>query len=171
MTELGAYYASGKCGRFVPVRLKTHTDITHGLRAVCEENGIKYGAIDGIGNVRQLNYQLLIPDAKAKHGVRLDKPQVLPGPLELLNLKGIVYQSEKGETMIHLHGIFSDNQGRILGGHLAEGGNPILGTLNAFILELADAEMITQMDEDVGIGLCTPIGAFVKVKGNRHQPI
>jgi len=171
MTELGAYYASGKCGRFVPVRLKTHTDITHGLRAVCEENGIKYGAIDGIGNVRQLNYQLLIPDAKAKHGVRLDKPQVLPGPLELLNLKGIVYQSEKGETMIHLHGIFSDNQGRILGGHLAEGGNPILGTLNAFILELADAEMITQMDEDVGIGLCTPIGAFVKGKGNRHQPI
>jgi len=171
MTELGAYYASGKCGRFVPVRLKTHTDITHGLRAVCEENGIKYGAIDGIGNVRQLNYQLLIPDAKAKHGVRLDKPQVLPGPLELLNLKGIVYQSEKGETMIHLHGIFSDNQGRILGGHLAEGGNPILGTLNAFILELADAEMITQMDEDVGIGLCTPIGAFVKVKRNRHQPI
>ena len=168
MTELGAYYASGKCGRFVPVRLKTHTDITHGLRAVCEENGIKYGAIDGIGNVRQLNYQLLIPDAKAKHGVRLDKPQVLPGPLELLNLKGIVYQSEKGETMIHLHGIFSDNQGRILGGHLAEGGNPILGTLNAFILELADAEMITQMDEDVGIGLCTPIGAFAKVKGNRH---
>jgi len=168
MTELGAYYASGKCGRFVPVRLKTHTDITHGLRAVCEENGIKYGAIDGIGNVRQLNYQLLIPDAKAKHGVRLDKPQVLPGPLELLNLKGIVYQSEKGETMIHLHGIFSDNQGRILGGHLAEGGNPILGTLNAFIIELADAEMITQMDEDVGIGLCTPIGAFAKVKGNRH---
>ena len=165
MRELGAYYASGKCGRFVPVRLKTHTDITQGLRAVCEQNGIKYGAIDGIGNIRQLNYQLLIPDAKAKHGVRLDKPQVLPGPLELLNLKGIVYQSEKGETMLHLHGIFSDNQGRILGGHLAEGGNPILGTLNAFIIELVDAEMITQMDEDVGIGLCTPIGAFAKVKG------
>jgi len=164
MTQLGAFYASGKCGRFFPVRLKTHTDITRGLRAVCEKNGIKYGAIDGIGNVRHLNYQLLIPDAKAKHGVRLDKPQVLPGPLELLNLKGIVYQSDKGETMLHLHGIFSDGEGKILGGHIAEGGTPVLGTLNAFIVELTDAEMITQMDEDVGIGLCTPIGAFISVQ-------
>ena len=164
MTELGAYYALSRCGRFVPVRLKTHTDITNGLKAVCEENGIKYGAIDGIGNVRQLTYQLLVPDSKAKHGVRLAEPQVLPGPLELLNLKGVIYQSEKGETLIHLHGIFSDNEGKRLGGHLAEGGNPVLGTLNAFIVELADAEIVRQMDEDIGLGLCTPIGAFINVK-------
>jgi predicted DNA-binding protein with PD1-like motif len=165
VTELGAYYALGKCGRFVPVRLKTHTDIAGGLRAVCEQNGIKYGAIDGIGNVRQLTYQLLVPDSTAKHGVRLDEPEVLPGPLELLNLKGVVFQSEKSETLIHLHGIFSDREGKILGGHLAENGNPVLGTLDAFITELADAEIIRQMDEDIGIGLCTPIGAFVYVKG------
>lgn len=164
MTQLGAFYALGKCGRFVPVRLKTHTDITHGLKSVCEENGIKYGAIDGIGNVRQLTYQLLVPDSKAKHGVRLAEPQVLPGPLEPLNLKGVIFQSETGETTIHLHGIFSDNEGKILGGHLAEDGNPVLGTLNAFIVELADAEMVRQMDEDVGLGLCTPIGAFINVK-------
>jgi predicted DNA-binding protein with PD1-like motif len=164
MTQLGAYYALGKCGRFVPVRLKTHTDITKGLRAVCEENGIKYGAINGIGNVRQFTYQSLIPDSKAKHGVRLAEPQVLPGPLEVLNLKGVIFQSETGETLIHLHGIFSDKEGKIVGGHLAEGGNPVLGTLDAFIVELADAKIVRQMDEDIGIGLCTPIGAFVKVK-------
>jgi len=111
-----------------------------------------------------LTYQLLVPDSKAKHGVRLAEPQVLPGPLELLNLKGVVFQSETGETMIHLHGIFSDNEGKILGGHLAEGGNPVLGTLNAFIVELTDAEMISQIDEDIGLGLCTPIGAFISVK-------
>ena len=165
MTQLGAFYASGKCGRFIPVRLKTHTDITQGLRAVCQENGIKYGSIDGIGNVRQLHYQLLVPDSKAKHGVRLAEPQVLHSPLELLSLKGVVYQSDKGETMVHLHGIFSDNDGRIVGGHIAEGDTPVLGTVNAFIVELTDAEMITQMDEDVGIGLCTPIGSFIDVKG------
>ena len=163
MTELGAYYALGKSGRFVPVRLKTHTDIASGLRAVCEQNGIKYGAVDGIGNVRQLTYQLLVPDSKAKHGVRLDEPQVIPGPLELLNLKGVIFQSEKGETLIHLHGIFSDREGRILGGHLAESGNPVLGTMDAFIAELADAEIVRQMDEDVGLGLCTPIGDFARV--------
>lgn len=164
MTGLGAYYALGKCGRFVPVRLKTHTDIASGLRAVCEQNGIKYGAIDGIGNVRQLTYQLLVPDSRAKHGVRLDEPQVLPGPLELLNLKGVIFQSEKDETLIHLHGIFSYREGKILGGHLAESGNPVLGTLDAFITELAEAEIVRQMDEDVGLGLCTPIGAFAHVK-------
>jgi len=164
VTQLGAYYALGKCGRLVPVRLKTHTDIAGGLRAVCEQNGIKYAAVDGIGNVRQLTYQLLVPDSKAKHGVRLDEPQILPGPLELLNLKGVVFQSEKGETLIHLHGIFSDREGKIMGGHLAESGNPVLGTLDAFIAELAEAEIVRQMDEDVGLGLCTPVGAFAHVK-------
>lgn len=51
-----------------------------------------------------------------------------------------------------------------MGGHLAEGGNPVLGTLNAFIVELADAKIVRQMDEDIGIGLCTPIGVFANVK-------
>lgn len=165
MGELGAYYASGKCGRFVPVRLKTHTDIITGLKAVCRENGLKYGAVHGIGNLRQLTYQSLVPDSKAKHGVKLTEPQVIPGPLELLGLKGVIYQSESGETLLHLHGIFSDKEGKLLGGHLTEGGNPVLGTLDAFIIELADAQIISQMDEDVGLSIYTPIGAFAKVAG------
>lgn len=163
MSEMGAFYASGNCGRFIPVRLKTHTDIAGGLKAVCRENGVKYGAIYGIGNVRQFSYQLLVPDSKAKHGVRLIEPRVLPGPLELLSLKGNVFQSEKGETLIHLHGIFSDQEGKLFGGHLAESGNPVLGTLDAFIVELADAEVVREMDEDIGLGLFTPIGSFLKL--------
>jgi predicted DNA-binding protein with PD1-like motif len=163
MGDLGAYYASGKCGRFVPVRLKTHTDIAGGLMAVCLKNGIKYGSISGIGNVRQFTYQLLVPDSKAKHGVRLIEPRVLPGPLEVLSLKGVIFQSEKSETLIHLHGILSNQEGKLFGGHLAENGNPVLGTLDAFIVELADAEIVRQMDEDVGLGLCTPIGSFIKL--------
>jgi predicted DNA-binding protein with PD1-like motif len=164
MTKHGAYYALGKCGRFVPVRLKTHTDINDGLRAVCKESGIKYGAVYGIGNVRQFTHQLLVPDSKAKHGVRLDEPQVIPGPLELNSLKGVIYQSERGETIVHLHGIFSDTEGKLVGGHLAESGNPVLGTVDAFIVELADAKLVSQMDEDVGLSLSTPIGAFANVK-------
>ncbi len=163
MTELGAFYASGKCGRFVPVRLKTHTDIITGLKAVCQETGIKYGAVSGIGNMRQLTYQLLIPDSKAKHGVKLTEPQVIPGPLELLGLKGAIYQSEGGETLLHLHGLFSDKEGKLLGGHLTEGGNPVLGTLDAFIIELDDAQIVSQFDEDIGLSIFTPIGAFAKV--------
>ena len=163
MTQPGAFYALGKCGRFVPVRLKTHTNIHDGLRAVCQENGIKYGAIYGLGNIRQLTHQRLVPDSKAKHGVRLDKPQVIPGPLEMHSLKGVIYQSERGETMIHLHGIFSDTEGKVIGGHLAESGNLVLGTVDAFIVELADAKLVSQMDEDVGLSLSTPVGAFINV--------
>jgi len=166
MGETGAFYAPGKCGRFVPVRLKTHTDVSDGLKAVCQENGIKYASISGIGNVRQFSYQLLVPDSKAKHGVRLIEPRIMPGPLELLSLKGVVFQSEKGETLIHLHGIFSDQEGKLFGGHFADHGTTVLGTLDAFILELTGAEMVRQLDEDVGLGLCTPIGTFLKVKSS-----
>ena len=165
MAELGAYYASGKCGRFVPVRLKTHTDIITGLKAVCQETEIKYGSINGIGNMRQLTYQSLIPDARAKHGVSLTEPKVIPGPIEILGLKGAIYQSESGETTMHLHGIFSDKEGTLLGGHLTEGGNPVLGTLEGFILELTDAQIISQIEEDIGLSIFTPIGAFAKVAG------
>jgi len=47
MVGLGAYHASGRLGKVVPLRLRRGTDLMTGLKKVCEENGIKQGAILG----------------------------------------------------------------------------------------------------------------------------
>jgi len=165
MGELGAHYAVGKFGRFIPVRLRTHTDITNGLKAVCEENGIKYGAVVfGIGSVRQLTYQVLAPKPETKLGAGYTDPQVLPGPIEVVSMHGVIFQSEDGQTLLHLHGTFSDKEGKVYGGHIVAGGNPVLATLDAVIAEVTDAEIIRQMDEDVGMPVVTPQGFFAKMK-------
>jgi predicted DNA-binding protein with PD1-like motif len=165
MGEPGAHYAVGKFGRYIPVRLRTHTDITNGLKTVCEENGIKYGAVVfGIGSIRQLTYQVLAPKPETKLGAGYTDPQVLPGQIEVVSMHGIIFQSGDGQTLLHLHGTFSDQEGKVFGGHIVAGGNPVLATLDAVIAEVTGAETIRQMDEDVGMPVGIPQGFFAKMK-------
>jgi predicted DNA-binding protein with PD1-like motif len=156
----GAFFASGKMGRLVPVRLRTGTDVTNGLKQICEELGIKYGAVlVGIGSVRQLSYCVLTPKPETKIGAGYTDPEVVPGPVEIVGLSGVIFQSEQGETLLHLHGTFSDKVGKVYAGHVVAGANPVLATLDAMIGEVADAKMIRRMDEEVGMGLYTPEAA------------
>jgi predicted DNA-binding protein with PD1-like motif len=165
MGETGAHYAIGKAGKLIAARLTTHTDITNGLKAVCEENGIKYGAVlFGIGSVRKLTYQVAVPKPETKSGAGYNDPQELPGPIEVVSMHGIVFQSDDGQTLLHLHGTFSDKEGAVFGGHITAGGNPVLNTLDAYIVENVGAETIRQMDEDIGMAVGIPQGHFAKVK-------
>jgi predicted DNA-binding protein with PD1-like motif len=157
MTGIGAFHASGKLGRLVPVRLRTNTDLTDGIKQVCEEHGIKYGALlVGIGSVRKLTYQVLTPKPETKVGAGYTEPEVIPGPVEVVGLQGVIFQSEKGEALLHLHGTFSDKNGKVYAGHVVAGANPVLATLDAVIAEVTDAKMIRRTDDEVGLGLYTP---------------
>jgi predicted DNA-binding protein with PD1-like motif len=157
MTGIGAFHASGRLGRLVPVRLRTNTDLTDGIKQVCEEHGIKYGALlVGIGSVRKLTYQVLTPKPETKVGAGYTEPEVIPGPVEIVGLQGVIFQSEEGETLLHLHGTFSDKNGKVYAGHVVAGANPVLATLDAVVAEVTDAKMIRRTDDEVGLGLYTP---------------
>ena len=165
MGEPGAHYAVGKAGKLIPARLRTNTDITNGLKAVCEENGIKYGAVlFGIGSIRKVTYQILAPKPETKLGAGYTDPATLPGPIEVISMHGIIFQSDDGQTLLHLHGSFCDKEGKVFGGHIVAGENPVLATLDAYIVENVGAETIRQMDEDIGMGVGIPQGHFAKVK-------
>ncbi|HSB73165.1 MAG TPA: PPC domain-containing DNA-binding protein [Candidatus Methylomirabilis sp.] len=157
MAEIGAHSASGAFGRMIPVRLRTGTDVSEGLRQVCQEHGVRYGAVlVGIGSLRQLTYQVLAPKADTKLGAGYTDPQCLPGPIEIVSLQGVIFESEHGEMLLHLHGTFSDRGGKVFGGHVVPGGNPVLATLDAVVAEVAGARLIRRPDPDVGLGLFTP---------------
>ncbi len=160
MANPGAIHASGRFGKTVPVRLRTGTDVMEGLKDVCLQEGIKHGAIlMGIGSLRQLSYQVLTPKPETKLGAGYTEPVVVPGPVEILSLQGVIFQSEAGETLLHVHGTFSDQHGKVYAGHVVAGANPILATLDGVIAELAGVKLTRRMDPDVGLGLFTPESA------------
>ncbi len=165
MAEKGALYGTGTFGKIIPIRLKTHTDVTNGLKALCEENGIKQGAVlFGIGSIRKLTYQVLAPKPETKMGAGYTDPQEVPGPIEIVDMHGIVFQSEEGQTLLHLHGTFSDKEGAVYGGHMTAGGNPVLATLDAVVAEIPDVKMVRQMDDDIGMAVNTPGSDFAAEK-------
>ncbi len=165
MSEKGALYGVGTFGKIIPIRLKTHTDVTNGLKSLCEENGIKQGAVlFGIGSLRKLTYQVLAPKPEVKMGAGYTDPQELPGPIEIVDMHGIIFQSEDGQTLLHLHGTFSDKDGAVFGGHMTAGGNPVLATLDAVVAEIPDVSMVRQMDDDIGMGVNTPGSSFAVEK-------
>ncbi len=153
----GLFQACGQFGKTVPVRLRTGTDVLTGLKQACEANGIKHGiVVAGIGSLRKMTYQVLTPKPETKMGAGYTDPETIPGPVEIVNLQGVVFQSESGETLLHVHGTFSDRNGKVYGGHVVAGENPVLATLDAVVAEVAGVKLVRRMDEAVGLGLFTP---------------
>lgn len=164
MPEPGAFHAAGAFGKIVPLRLKTRTDITEGIRAVCVAHGIRGGVIlTGIGSLREMTYQVLAPKPETKLGAGYTEPQVVPGPVEVLSLQGVIFESEQGELLLHIHGTFSDQRGAVYAGHVVAGRNPVLATLDGLIAEVADVKLVRRDDPEVGLGLFTPEPATVHI--------
>lgn len=154
MTEIRAKHIGANFGKIIPTRLLPGTDLINGLIKVCEKNNIKQGAIlMGIGSIRKLTYQVLVPNNKTKLGVAYNEPQIITGPVEVLGIQGVILKAEKDELFIHLHGTFCDKDGKVYAGHLVQGGNPILATLDAVISEITGANLMLRHDEETGLNL------------------
>ncbi len=153
----GFHAAAGRFGKIVPLRLTTGTDITDGIRRLCQVHGIRYAAIvTGIGSLRKMTYQVLAPAPGTALGAAYTPARVIQGPVEVLSLQGVVFESEQGEMLLHIHGTFSDQHGQVYAGHVVPGENPVLATLDGLIAELADVRLVRRNDPRVGLGLCTP---------------
>ncbi len=157
MDGSGFHAAAGRFGKVIPLRLATGTDITDGIRHVCQAHGIRYAAIlTGIGSLRKMTYQVLAPAWGTTLGAAYTTPRAVEGPVEVLSLQGMVFESEHGEPLLHIHGTFSDQHGQVYAGHVVAGENPVLATLDGVIAELADVRLVRRNDREVGLGLCTP---------------
>mgnify|MGYP005811906283 CR=1 FL=1 len=157
MAGLGAYHAKGRFGNVVPVRLRPGTDVMDGLKQVCAQYKIKHAALlMGIGSLRQLSFQVLVPKPETKLGAGYTEPMVVQGPVEILNLQGVIFQSEEGETLLHVHGTFADRAGKVYAGHVVTGANPILATLDAVIAEVVDVRLTRRTEPEVAMALFTP---------------
>ncbi len=157
MAELRTKCVCGKFGKIIPVRLLPGTDLMNGLKKVCEDNGVRHGTLlTAIGSLRKLTIQLLAPNEKVKLGAAYTKPQTIPGPIEILGIQGVILETETGEVVLHLHGIFCDKDGKTFGGHIVPDENPVLATLDAVISEVTGVKLTRRYDEETELNLFSP---------------
>lgn len=90
-------------------------------------------------------------------GAGYSEPKFLDGPLELLSGQGSIGQEEGGGLFVHLHGLLSDRDGRIYGGHLVRGENPVLITCEIMIGHAEGIQMLRTHDPEVDMKVLMPI--------------
>ena len=149
--ELKVKNICGRSGKVLPIQLPTGEDLVASLKQACRNNGIRYAAIlSTVGSLRQLTIENVIISKTSRTGADFGPPKVIPGPLQVMSLEGFIYESAKGEMDYHIHGLFADTDGKICGGHLIEGGNPIQTRLVMVVGEIAGVRMVERLDEKSG---------------------
>ena len=150
MAEPKEKYMCGKPGKILPILLPPDKDLISSIKKACTDNGIRSGTIlTAVGSVQKSTITNP-PSDKAKTGTVFSPPKVIPGPLQILSLVGIICEKDSGELYVHLHGSFVGQDGKVHGGHLEEGESPVLRRTEAVIGEIADVRMIESFDEVTG---------------------
>lgn len=149
MAEARAKNVCAKFGKIIPAQLPTDKDLISSIKQVCKDNGIRSGTIlSTVGSLRKLTIEGVVTSTTSKTGLDFGPPRVIPGPLQVLNLGGFIFETDKGEMDTHIHGTFSSMEGKIYGGHLIEDGCPIATRLVTVIGEIADVRLIERLDPE-----------------------
>ena len=138
-------------GKVIVKHLPTNEDLVGCIKNICVENGIRCGQIlSVIGSIRHLTIECIVVSDENESGFDFGPPRVIPGPMQILSLVGIMFENEAGEMDTHLHGTFSDSDGNIYGGHVLEGENPVAVRLSIVIGEIAGVHLMEKKDAESG---------------------
>ena len=145
--EIRTAYTTGTAGKIVAARLLPGTDLIQGIVSILKEKDIKNGWVEVIGSLEEATYFILEKKdtSKVKLGAGYGDPIHVDGPVELFGAWGLIV-----DQGIHIHAAMCDDTGRCFGGHLIEGGNPSLATLEVFITEVLDANFARKEDLEIG---------------------
>jgi predicted DNA-binding protein with PD1-like motif len=149
-------FAQGHLSQAVMIRLEPGIDLIEGIETVCQKLGIESGIITCcIGSLQKAAYFLPVP-LENKFGSGYGDPNILDGPLELLNGQGMIGKEENGEYFIHLHGVISDKDRHIHGGHFIKGQITVLITCEIMVSQIQGMKMIRTYDPEVDMKVLLP---------------
>jgi predicted DNA-binding protein with PD1-like motif len=141
-----------KLGRILVRQLPTNTDLIESIKKACVDNGIRYGTVlSAVGSLYQLKMEGVVVSKESGSGTDFGPPRIIPGPMQVLNLDGIIFtKGETGEMDAHIHGAFVDMAGQIYGGHVMEEESTICTRLVVVIGEIAEVSLTEKYDEESG---------------------
>ena len=159
---MGLSFSQGHLSRAVIIRIEPGSDIIESIEDVCRQLDIKSGVITCcIGSLQKASFLIAVP-LENKIGAGYSDPKILDGPLEFLCGQGMIGKEESGEYFIHLHGLVSDKDGNVHGGHLIKGKNPVLITCEIMISLIEGMEMIRTYDSKVDMKVLMPFSKGLK---------
>lgn len=142
--------ACGNAQRMVITRLLPGCDIIGGLIDVCRTNNIRAGAVvSAIGSIRNITYQTIVPDKTSKTGARFGELMSVEGPIEFISAQGTIC-ADGDDIFIHFHAVMMDKNGKVFGGHIEKGDNPVLNTLEVTIIEGTGLQVDRVYDDETG---------------------
>jgi uncharacterized protein len=124
-------------------RVPQGEDLLGYLNQVCLDEGIEAGQVSAIGAVSKAQIGFY-DQAKQEYGF-ID----LNEPMEIVSLMGNVSLKD-GKPFVHAHIVLGDHEGKLFGGHLAEGA-PVFAC--EFIITKFDSEQDFVRSLDQGTGL------------------
>lgn len=146
--DVRVQYATGSVGKSIAGRLLPGTDLLTGIEEICRQNGVTYANIATcFGSFQSAGYLYLVPKADAKVGAGYGDINRVAGPVEFLTGTGVVCQRD-GNYDIHFHATMCDKEGKVFGGHIVKGQNPVLTTVDVVINEIKDVQMFRKYDEE-----------------------
>ena len=148
--------SEGHMGKVVMIRVLPGSDIIEGIEEACKRLDIKSGAITCcIGSLKRASILIAVP-LENKIGAGYGNPMDFDGPLEFLGGQGSIGQEEDESFFIHMHGMLSDKDGNVHGGHLIKGKNPVLITCEIMINEVKGVRMIRTYDPEIDMKVLAP---------------
>lgn len=157
MIEPRFRWAKGKAGGLIAARLLPGTDVMLGIEKICQETGIRCGVVGcAIGSLEKATFQVLLPKEDVKIRAAYGAPISVRGPIEILGIRGVIFESENGGVALHLHVTLCDKDGKTMGGHLVYGENPVLATLDLVIQELEGIRISREYDPETELFMFTP---------------
>jgi predicted DNA-binding protein with PD1-like motif len=145
-------WAAGDTSRVILARILPGEDLIEGLEAACREAGVRQGIIlCCFGSLRESTLRWVTPNSEVKLGAAYTEPCVVAGPIEFLSAQGTIVPIGPDEMFTHMHGTVADRDGRVWGGHLVKGGNPVLATMEVAIGEIVGIRLARAHDEEVDL--------------------
>jgi len=125
------------------LRFEKGEDVIESLRYFCDQVGIKSGVINAIGAVSELVLGFYDLENKKYIDTELKKN------FEIASFSGNISLFEN-QTVIHAHGVFSDESGACTGGHIKK--MIVAATCETFIQKF-EGEILREPDENIGLNL------------------
>lgn len=132
-----------KDGKVIALRLEIGEDVITALTELCEKENIVYGQVSGIGAVKKVTVGLYSVSEQKYYSTTFEEA------MEMVSLLGNISRKD-GKPYLHLHASFSNNECRVIGGHLNEA---VISATAEIIVTVFDGEMGRRTDPMTGLNI------------------
>ena len=147
----------GRTGRMLIARLLPGTDLVGGITKLCAAHDIEAGVVTSVmGTLREATIYTAGPRPDLRAGIGYSEPILVVGPIEFITGQGLLSMEDNGKLFVHLHGLISDLQMKVYGGHFFPGGNPVLSTIDVAVTETLGVKVPRVFDPETELALNAP---------------